>query len=195
MGKGAGKGAQNAAMMAFMSEWGGCHLADVLAKHGVSTDPSTWDDGRHVCFRGPDKELPAGADGSYGTSLPLRYVMDKSNDVLLCWEQNGQRLQADHGFPLRIIIPGFIGGRMVKWLSTPRRPMRGLVKIDSRADRAARTLARPPYATDAYDHLQTLSYFNPTPRAPTPTPRWPRSRRPGRRRSTSPPPRCRATAR
>ena len=42
--------------------------------------------------------------------------MDKSNDVILCWEQNGQRLQADHGFPLRIIIPGFIGGRMVKWL-------------------------------------------------------------------------------
>jgi len=99
-----------------MSEWGGCHLADVLAAHGVSTDPATWDDGRHVAFRGPDKELPAGADGSYGTSLPLRYVMDKSNDVILCWEQNGQRLQADHGFPLRIIIPGFIGGRMVKWL-------------------------------------------------------------------------------
>merc|ERR1719201_2032292 len=60
-----------------MSEWGGCHLADVLAAHGVSTDPATWDDGRHVCFRGPDKELPAGADGSYGTSLPLRYVMVK----------------------------------------------------------------------------------------------------------------------
>ncbi|KAH8061406.1 hypothetical protein JL722_4023 [Aureococcus anophagefferens] len=32
------------------------------------------------------------------------------------WEQNGERLQADHGFPLRILIPGFIGGRMVKWL-------------------------------------------------------------------------------
>ena len=55
-----------------MSEWGGCHLADVLAAHGVSTDPATWDDGRHVCFRGPDKELPAGADGSYGTSLCSR---------------------------------------------------------------------------------------------------------------------------
>ncbi|KAH8091636.1 hypothetical protein JL720_5948 [Aureococcus anophagefferens] len=34
----------------------------------------------------------------------------------LAWEQNGARLQADHGFPLRILIPGFIGGRMVKWL-------------------------------------------------------------------------------
>ena len=100
-----------------MSTWGGCHLADVLAAHGVSTDPATWDDGRHVCFRGPVKELPAGADGSYGTSVPLRYAMDKSNDVMVCWEQNGRRLQADHGFPVRIIIPGFIGGRMIKWLS------------------------------------------------------------------------------
>ena len=99
-----------------MSEWGGCYLADVLASLGASRDPESWDDGRHVCFRGPDKELPAGKDGSYGTSLTMRYVMDKANDVILCWEQNGERLQADHGFPLRIIIPGHIGGRMVKWL-------------------------------------------------------------------------------
>ncbi|KAH8044506.1 hypothetical protein JL721_12837 [Aureococcus anophagefferens] len=110
-----------------MSEWGGCHLADVLASLGAPTDPAAWDGGGHVCFRGPDKELPGGADGSYGTSLTLRYVMDKSNDVILAWdshwlictqawEQNGERLQADHGFPLRILIPGFIGGRMVKWL-------------------------------------------------------------------------------
>ena len=99
-----------------MSEWGGCHLADVLASLGAPTDPAAWDAGGHVCFRGPDKELPGGADGSYGTSLTLRYVMDKSNDVILAWEQNGERLQADHGFPLRILIPGFIGGRMVKWL-------------------------------------------------------------------------------
>ncbi|KAH8095220.1 hypothetical protein JL720_2503 [Aureococcus anophagefferens] len=102
-----------------MSEWGGCHLVDVLASLGAPTDPAAWDGGGHVCFRGPDKELPGGADGSYGTSLTLRYVMDKSNDASsrgTAWEQNGARLQADHGFPLRILIPGFIGGRMVKWL-------------------------------------------------------------------------------
>ena len=69
-----------------MSEWGGCHLADVLASLGAPTDPAAWDGGGHVCFRGPDKELPGGADGSYGTSLTLRYVMDKSNDVILAWE-------------------------------------------------------------------------------------------------------------
>lgn len=73
-----------------MSDWGGCYLADVLAAVGVSTDPATWDDGRHVCFRGPEKELPGGRDGSYGTSLTLRYAMDKANDVLVAWEQNDQ---------------------------------------------------------------------------------------------------------
>ncbi|MED6182976.1 Nitrate reductase [NADH] 1 [Stylosanthes scabra] len=30
--------------------------------------------------------------------------------------QNGEVLKPDHGYPLRVIIPGFIGGRMVKWL-------------------------------------------------------------------------------
>ena len=59
-----------------MSEWGGCHLADVLAAHGVSTDPATWDDGRHVAFRGPDKELPAGADG-------------RGRRVVYCSEEDG----------------------------------------------------------------------------------------------------------
>jgi nitrate reductase (NAD(P)H) len=30
--------------------------------------------------------------------------------------QNGRWLTPDHGFPVRLIIPGFIGGRMIKWL-------------------------------------------------------------------------------
>lgn len=98
-----------------MSTWGGCYMADVLAACGAPVDPNE-QNGLHVVFRGPLAELPAGKDGSYGTSLPLRYAMDKANDVILAWSQNGKWLNPDHGFPLRIIIPGYIGGRMVKWL-------------------------------------------------------------------------------
>jgi nitrate reductase (NAD(P)H) len=35
---------------------------------------------------------------------------------MLAYMQNGEYLMPDHGFPVRVIIPGFIGGRMVKWL-------------------------------------------------------------------------------
>ncbi|PIN19034.1 NADH-cytochrome b-5 reductase [Handroanthus impetiginosus] len=42
--------------------------------------------------------------------------MDPSRDIILAYMQNGERLSPDHGFPVRMIIPGFIGGRMVKWL-------------------------------------------------------------------------------
>jgi len=69
-----------------------------------------------VSFRGPKGELPKGDDGSYGTSLTLHYAMDDANDVLVAYKQNHRWLTPDHGFPVRMIIPGFIGGRMVKFL-------------------------------------------------------------------------------
>jgi nitrate reductase (NAD(P)H) len=44
-------------------------------------------------------------------------AMDASADVLLAYAMNGEELTPDHGYPLRVIIPGYIGGRMIKWLS------------------------------------------------------------------------------
>jgi DMSO/TMAO reductase YedYZ molybdopterin-dependent catalytic subunit len=43
--------------------------------------------------------------------------MDESCEVILAYQQNGKPLEPDHGFPIRILIPGYIGGRMVKWLT------------------------------------------------------------------------------
>ncbi|KAM0926859.1 hypothetical protein ACQ4PT_003036 [Festuca glaucescens] len=42
--------------------------------------------------------------------------MDPARDVILAYMQNGEPLAPDHGFPVRLIVPGFIGGRMVKWV-------------------------------------------------------------------------------
>jgi DMSO/TMAO reductase YedYZ molybdopterin-dependent catalytic subunit len=58
--------------------------------------------------------------------------MDPACDVLLAWEQNGARLTPDQGYPLRLIIPGYIGGRMIKWLNeiTVRDYVSGCVSED-----------------------------------------------------------------
>jgi len=43
--------------------------------------------------------------------------MDPRADVILAYEMNGKPLSRDHGFPIRVIVPGVVGARNVKWLS------------------------------------------------------------------------------
>merc|ERR1719203_131151 len=57
-----------------------------------------------------------GKQVKYGTSIPLARGMNPAYDVLIAYQSNGERLQPDHGFPVRLVIPGYIGGRMIKWL-------------------------------------------------------------------------------
>ncbi|CAN0009347.1 unnamed protein product, partial [Phaeothamnion confervicola] len=92
------------------SLWTGVWLRDILAAAGIQ---SFADGARHVCMAGADK-LP---NGSYGTSIRREVAMDPTADVLVAYKQNGEWLEPDHGFPVRIIIPGYIGGRMIKWLT------------------------------------------------------------------------------
>eukprot|EP01026_Neomeris_dumetosa_P052928 TRINITY_DN4715_c0_g1_i6.p1 TRINITY_DN4715_c0_g1~~TRINITY_DN4715_c0_g1_i6.p1 ORF type:complete len:885 (+),score=166.80 TRINITY_DN4715_c0_g1_i6:81-2657(+) len=95
------------------NNWTGVPMRILLKAAGVKPPYVN----RWVCFRGPLGELPAGKDGSYGTSMTLAYAMDPANDVMIAYLQNGRYLHPDHGFPVRIVIPGWIGGRMIKWLS------------------------------------------------------------------------------
>ncbi|EHA8587600.1 putative sulfite oxidase [Cocos nucifera] len=94
------------------SVWRGARLRDVLRRCGVM---GRKDGAFHVCFEGAE-DLPGGGSSKYGTSLRREVAMDPSRGVMLAYMQNGELLGPDHGFPVRVIIPGFIGGRMVKWL-------------------------------------------------------------------------------
>ncbi|XP_019416847.1 PREDICTED: inducible nitrate reductase [NADH] 2-like [Lupinus angustifolius] len=95
------------------SVWKGVPLYSVLKQCGIYNRTKG---ALYVCFEGAD-DLPGDGGGTkYGTSIMREAALDPSRDIILAYMQNGERLIPDHGFPVRIIIPGFIGGRMVKWL-------------------------------------------------------------------------------
>ncbi|KEF55898.1 uncharacterized protein A1O9_07478 [Exophiala aquamarina CBS 119918] len=92
--------------------WKGALLYEVLEKVDVKREK--WKGERKwINFEGAD-EL---SEGKYATSIPLDYALDRGNDVLLAYEMNNTKLPADHGYPVRLLIPGFVGGRSVKWLA------------------------------------------------------------------------------
>nr|XP_057910935.1 sulfite oxidase, mitochondrial [Doryrhamphus excisus] len=92
--------------------WGGALLRDVLQAAGYGPDVAPW--ARHVQFEGLDKDVTG---TTYGASIPLNKAVSEEGDVLLAYEMNGEPLPADHGFPVRVVVPGTVGARNVKWLS------------------------------------------------------------------------------
>jgi sulfite oxidase len=67
----------------------------------------------HVGFEGADLSTEAEPEQRFGGSVPL----DKARrpEVLLAWGMNGGPLPPVHGAPVRVLVPGYIGARSVKW--------------------------------------------------------------------------------
>ncbi len=89
-----------------MAEWSGVSLATVLLKAGVI------ESAEHVCATGSETDS---VEGVVRMPMPLAKAMDE--DTLLALRMNGEPLAVDHGFPVRVLVPGWIGAYSVKWLS------------------------------------------------------------------------------
>lgn len=95
--------------------WAGARLRDILISAGIPEDLDQFEyPDAHVCMEafGDIEE-----DLVYGSSIPLKWAMNIDNDVLLAYEMNDKPITRDHGFPLRMVVPGVIGARSVKYLS------------------------------------------------------------------------------
>ncbi|KYQ93956.1 putative sulfite oxidase [Tieghemostelium lacteum] len=93
--------------------WSGCRLRDVLVEaKAFGKDLGAL----HACFWGLDIGCVEDNGKPYGSSITMEKAMELDGDVLLAYEMNGETLTRDHGFPLRVIAPGIIGARSVKWL-------------------------------------------------------------------------------
>ncbi|MGZ8667356.1 MAG: sulfite oxidase [Solirubrobacterales bacterium] len=90
------------------AEWTGVALRDLLEEAGVAEGAP------EVLFRGLDRGVEGGEEQSYERSLPLEDSL--SEDALLAYAMNGQPLPPQHGFPLRLVVPGTYGMASVKWL-------------------------------------------------------------------------------
>src|SRR3954453_17575923 len=90
------------------AEWTGTPLAPLLRETGLA------DDAVEIVFTGADRGVQGGVEHVYERALSLADAL--RDEVLLAYEMNGAALAPQHGYPLRLVVPGWYGMTHVKWL-------------------------------------------------------------------------------
>jgi DMSO/TMAO reductase YedYZ molybdopterin-dependent catalytic subunit len=90
------------------AEWTGVPLAALLRAAGLRAPA------REIVFWGADRGIDRGVEHAFARSLVPQEAMRE--DVLLAYAMNGQPLPPQHGYPLRLVVPGWYGMASVKWL-------------------------------------------------------------------------------
>jgi len=92
-----------------VAEWRGVLLSEVLERAGIAKSAVD------LLPEGLDANVVSGGVdlGKVRRPLPAAKALD---DVLLAYEMNGAELPPDHGFPVRLVVPGWVGIASIKWL-------------------------------------------------------------------------------
>jgi len=90
------------------AEWTGTPVRGLLEEAGLGADAV------EVLFGGLDRGVEGGEEQQYERSLPVAEAL--RDEVLVAYAMNGQPLPPQHGFPLRLVVPGWYGMTSVKWL-------------------------------------------------------------------------------
>lgn len=91
------------------ARWRGVPLRAVLERAGLG------ERAHDVLFTGLDRGVEGGVEQRYERALPVEEALRE--EPLLAYEMNGGPLPPQHGFPLRLVVPGWYGMTSVKWLS------------------------------------------------------------------------------
>jgi DMSO/TMAO reductase YedYZ molybdopterin-dependent catalytic subunit len=93
------------------AEWTGVPLLEVLDRAGVEANA------KEVVFRGADSGTVDGSNEPIRFERSLRMDDARGSEALLAYVMNGEALPIEHGYPLRLIVPGWYGVASVKWLA------------------------------------------------------------------------------
>ena len=124
------------------AEWTGVPLTEVLRRAGLQPGA------QEIIFGGADRGTIDGAPHPihFERSLPVAGVAE--SDALLAYAMNGQPLPPRHGYPLRLIVPGWYAVASVKWLSSIRvtdEPFGGFFQTERYMyERGSGTVVREP---------------------------------------------------
>jgi DMSO/TMAO reductase YedYZ molybdopterin-dependent catalytic subunit len=90
------------------ARWRGAALAPLLEEAGIR------DSAVELVFAGVDRGIEGGSEHAFERSLGVREALESG--AVLAYEMNGHPLPPQHGFPVRLVVPGWYGMASVKWL-------------------------------------------------------------------------------
>jgi DMSO/TMAO reductase YedYZ molybdopterin-dependent catalytic subunit len=91
------------------ARWRGTPVADLLEEAGLQKEVV------EVVFAGLDRGVEGEEEQAYARSLSVADAL--GGEAILAYEINGAPLPPQHGFPLRLLVPGWYGMTSVKWLA------------------------------------------------------------------------------